>query len=69
MPTMLIAEAETAAGSVLEKGIEQTSGVLTLMSNVADFVVNNELCLLFLGFMFVSRAVGVLRKCLRVTPR
>lgn len=66
MPLQIISE---ASASVMDKGLQQTTSVLTLLGNVADFVVNNELCLLFLGFMFVSRGVGVLRKCLRVTPR
>lgn len=66
MPLQIISE---ASASVMDKGLQQTTSVLTLLGDVADFVVNNELCLLFLGFMFVSRGVGVLRKCLRVTPR
>lgn len=66
MPLQIISE---ASASVMDKGLQQTTSVLTLLGNVADFVVTNELCLLFLGFMFVSRSVGVLKKCLRVTPR
>lgn len=55
--------------TVLERGLAQTSSIITLLGDVATFIVGNELCLLFLGFMFVSRGVGILRKCLRVTPR
>lgn len=66
MPVTIISEAAT---SVMDKGLAQTGSVLTLLGDIGDFVVNNELCLLFLGFLFVSRGVGVLKKCLRVTPR
>ena len=67
MPNLILVS--EGATTVMEKGLANTSSVLTLLGDVTNFIVNNELCLLFLGFMFVSRGVGVLRKCLRVTPR
>lgn len=55
--------------SVLDRGLAQTSGFLQICSDVGNFIITNELCLIFIGFLFVSRGVSVLIKCLRVTPR
>lgn len=63
---ILLSEAST---SVMDKGLAQTSSIITLLGDLTTFIVGNELCLLFLGFLFISRGVGILKRCLRVTPR
>lgn len=49
--------------------IDNASDLLTVIGDVAAFVVSNDLCLLTLGFIFVTRAVVLVRKTIRVTPR
>lgn len=61
-------EATTATG-VLSSATSQASNILTFLGDLTAFVIGNELCMCFLGFMFISRGVGVLKRCLRVTPR
>lgn len=63
---ILLAEAGT---TVMDKGLAQTSSIISLLGDLTTFIVGNELCLLFLGFFFISRGVGILKRCLRVTPR
>ena len=65
---LLISEGATATG-VLTNATNQAGNILTFLGNLTTFVIGNELCMCFLGFMFISRGVGVLKKCLRVTPR
>lgn len=49
--------------------IDNASDLLTVIGDVASFVVGNDLCLLFLGFVFLSRAVVLVRKTIRVAPK
>ena len=63
---ILLSEAGT---TVMDKGLAQTSSIISLLGDLTTFIVGNELCLLFLGFFFISRGVGILKRCLRVTPR
>lgn len=60
---------ETTAVGVLDSAIAQSGSILGLLGDISDFVINSELCLVFLGFVVISRSVGILKKCLRVTPR
>ena len=67
---VLLSEAsEAVSSSVFERGLANSASVLKLVGDVAEFIIGNELCLLFLGFFFVSRGVGILKKCFRATPR
>ena len=59
----------SSGSNILDRGFDQASGFLQVCSDVTNFIVSNELCLITIGFVFVSRSVGCLRRCLRVTPR
>lgn len=69
MPVGLMSATAEASGSVMERGLQQTSSVIDLLGQVSTFVISNELCLLFLGFFFVSRGTGLLKRMIRITPR
>lgn len=56
-------------GSIAEKGFSDASAFLSVVGEIATFIVNNELCLISLTFVFIVRGIRLLRKCLRVTPR
>ncbi len=59
----------SSGGGRLSNIIDDASDLLTVIGNVATFIVGNDLCLLTLGFVFVARAVVLVRKTIRVTPR
>lgn len=60
---------DTDGGGRVRGIIDNASDLLTVIGDVASFVVGNDLCLLFLGFVFLSRAVVLVRKTIRVAPK
>lgn len=64
-----VSSSGSSSGSIAEKGFSDASSFLSVVGEIATFIVNNELCLISLSFVFIFRGIRLLRKTLRVTPR